>query len=85
MKRIILLIILALPVLVANAQETVSGVSKSGYVNISKDPPKPAYLEVVKGSLYFKDANGNNKIDPFFDYFHSCKKLLIDKALQSQN
>ncbi|RLD40751.1 MAG: hypothetical protein DRI89_11315 [Bacteroidetes bacterium] len=61
MKRIILLIIFTLPFLVTNAQETVSGVSKSGYVNITKDPPKPPYLEIT--SLRFLDADDNKKID----------------------
>lgn len=45
------------------SQQTVSGVSKPGYVNISKDPPKPPYLEVVQGSLQFIDNDGNDKID----------------------
>ncbi len=44
-------------------QNSVSGVSKSGYVNISKDPPKPAYLELEKGTLEFVDDDGNSKID----------------------
>lgn len=38
-----------------------SAVSQSGYVNISKDPPKPPYLEIK--NLSFQDADGNMKID----------------------
>jgi len=45
------------------AQNSVSGVSKSGYVNITKDPPKPPYLEIVQGSVSLVDENGNKKID----------------------
>jgi len=45
------------------AQSVVSGVSKSGYINITKDPPKPPYLEIVPGLVSLVDENGNNKID----------------------
>lgn len=48
---------------IANAQNTTSAVSNSGYVNISKDPPKPPYLEIVSGTLQFADDDGNDKID----------------------
>jgi len=43
--------------------QTVSGRSAEGYVNITKEPPKPPYLEVVSGSLEFTDADGNRFID----------------------
>jgi len=45
------------------AQNSVSGVSNSGYVSITKDPPKPPYLEIVQGSVSLVDENGNKKID----------------------
>jgi len=60
---IYLLTIILLQINFANAQEVVSAVSQSGYVNITKDPPKPPYLEIVKGSLSFQDENDNGKID----------------------
>lgn len=47
----------------AYSQKVVSGVSESNYVNITKDPPKPSYLEIEKKSTEFTDANGNQKID----------------------
>ncbi len=62
-KGLVLLIVLLFVAGVGYAQEQVSAVSKSGYVNITKDPPKPPYLEIVKGSLNFQDENGNNMID----------------------
>ncbi|MBK6346857.1 MAG: hypothetical protein IPF68_13155 [Bacteroidales bacterium] len=37
--------------------------SESKYVNITKDPPKPPYLEIEQNSIEFTDANGNRKID----------------------
>ena len=43
--------------------QVTSGVSQSGYVSITKDPPKPPYLEIVNGSLSFQDENDNGKID----------------------
>ena len=63
MKKFLLLIIICVTTYAGFAQNTVSAVSKSGYVNISKDPPKPPYLEFVKGSLQFIDDDANNKID----------------------
>lgn len=63
MKKIIFLISIMLTITSLVAQNTVSAVSKSGYVNISKDPPKPPYIEVVKGSLQFIDDDSNNKVD----------------------
>ncbi|MCD6366810.1 MAG: caspase family protein [Bacteroidales bacterium] len=32
-------------------------------MNITKDPPKPPFIEVVSGSLQFIDSDDNNKID----------------------
>ncbi len=43
------------------AQNSSSAVTKSHYINITKDPPKPPYLEI--SNLRFIDADGNRKID----------------------
>lgn len=43
--------------------QTITGRSTQDYVNITKDPPKPPYLEIVPGSLEFIDADGNRIID----------------------
>ena len=37
--------------------------TRSGYVNISKDLPKVPNIEIVKGSLTFSDADGNQIIN----------------------
>jgi len=60
MKKILLLAGLILLSQTILAQVT-SGVSKTGYVNITKDPPKPPYLEI--SGLQFMDTDGNMKID----------------------
>ena len=49
----------------ALSQKVASGVSESKYVNITKDPPKPPYLEIEQNSTEFTDANGNQKIDAY--------------------
>jgi hypothetical protein len=52
-----------------------SAISPSGYVSISKDPPKPPYLEI--NNLSFQDSDGNMKIDAneetliYFDLLNS--------------
>lgn len=61
MKNYLILFGLLMIISIVSAQETVSGVSKSGYVNITKDPPKPPYLEIT--GLRFLDTDGNMKID----------------------
>jgi len=38
-------------------------VSESKFVNITKDPPKPPYLEIDQNSIEFMDVSGNRKID----------------------
>lgn len=43
--------------------QVVSAVSESKFVNITKDPPKPPYLEIVPNSITFSDPGGNNMID----------------------
>ena len=64
MKRFILISAsLALCIMYSYSQKFVSGVSESKYVNITKDPPKPPYLEIEQNSMEFTDANGNRKID----------------------
>ncbi len=47
----------------AFSQKVINGVSESKYVNITKDPTKPPYLEIEQKSTEFTDANGNQKID----------------------
>ncbi len=61
MKRLLLTSLLTLLYFFIHSQGV--GISKTGYVNISKVPPKPPYLEIVKNSLSIKDGNGNNIID----------------------
>ncbi|MBW6461086.1 MAG: caspase family protein [Bacteroidales bacterium] len=63
MKKIILLILVIILAVPSVGQKVVSSVSESKYVNITKDPPKPPYLEIVSGSLQFADTDGNLKID----------------------
>jgi len=45
------------------AQKVITGVSESKYINISKDPLKPPYLEVLINSLQYSDMQGNQIID----------------------
>lgn len=47
----------------AISQQVVTAVSESKYVNITKDPPKPPYLEIVPNSIKFSEPGGNNMID----------------------
>ncbi len=74
MKKILLLTGLILFSQIFMAQ-VASGVSKNGYVNIAKDPPKPPYLEI--SSLRFLDTDGNMIIDAneqafiYFDLLNS--------------
>lgn len=63
MKAKLLLILIGILPLLSLAQQTISGTSQKGYVNITKDPPKPPYLEIVQSSITFSDSDGNNKID----------------------
>ena len=56
MKNIYILILILIFSIGISAQEVVEGVSKNGYVNITKDPPKPPYLEI--SSLRFLDTDG---------------------------
>ncbi len=74
MKKILLLIGLIFFAQTFIAQ-VASGISKSGYVSIAKDPPKPPFLEI--SSLRFSDSDGNMKINAseqvfiFFDLINS--------------
>lgn len=74
MKKILLLTGLILFSQTFMAQ-VASGISKNGYVNIAKDPPKPANLKI--SSLRFVDTNGNMVIDAneedsiYFDLLNS--------------
>ena len=45
------------------AQTTKDATSSSGYISITKDPPKPANIKIVDGSVKFVDQNQNNAID----------------------
>lgn len=45
------------------AQVEISGESESAFVSITKDPPKPPFLEIVPGSLKFIDDNANGAIN----------------------
>ena len=64
MKRISILIILLFNFsFLVTGHKVVTGVSETKYVNITKDPPKPPYLEIEDGSLIFGDNDGDNKID----------------------
>lgn len=47
----------------AISQQVVTAVSESKYVNITKDPSKPPYLEIVPNSIKFSEPGGNNMID----------------------
>lgn len=60
MLMLIYLMICTLPML---AQQTVSAISNTGYVSITKDPPKPPYLIIDKSSISFEDIDGNKKIN----------------------
>jgi hypothetical protein len=46
-----------------NGQEATKSRTGSGYVSITKDPPKPPYIEIVPGSLAFSDPDGNQMIN----------------------
>lgn len=63
MKKTLLLFLVVILVMPSQAQKVVTGTSESKYVNITKDPPKPPYLEIISGSLQFTDTDGNQKID----------------------
>lgn len=58
---VILLLLTIFPEL--NSQEVIKNRTSSGYVNITKDPPKPPYIEIVPGSLTFSDPDGNQMIN----------------------
>ena len=45
------------------SQTTKDATSSSGYISITKDPPKPANIKIVDGSVKFVDQNQNNAID----------------------
>ncbi len=63
MKKILLLVLIITLAITSQAQKVVTATSESKYVNISKDPPKPPFLEISSGSLQFTDTDGNQKID----------------------
>ncbi len=61
--RYILPVFFLVLTLQVNSQQVVTAVSESKYVNITKDPPKPPYLEIVPNSITFDDQGGNKMID----------------------
>ena len=63
MKRIFFLLLAILFAITVFGQKEITGTSSSSYLNITKDPPKPPFIEVVSGSLQFIDSDDNNKID----------------------
>jgi len=63
MKRYLLIFLLISVTISSHAQQPIKARSNSGYVNITKDPPKPPYLEIIKGSLTFTDSDGNHTIN----------------------
>lgn len=62
-KFLLLLFVLILGLSYIYSQKVVSGISGTKYISISRDKPKPPYLEIVNNSLVFKDNDGDNKID----------------------
>jgi hypothetical protein len=63
MKTGIAFIIFLMIFSLIKAQQSNSAKTPAGYVNISKDPPKPPYIEIVPGSLAFLDPDGNQIIN----------------------
>jgi len=63
MKNLFLFILLFLITCNSFAQKVISGTSESKFVSITKDPPKPPYLEITQGSIQFIDSDGNKKIN----------------------
>ena len=62
-SKVVILIILFLASTTLIAQTTIDATSSSGYISITKDPPKPANIKIVDGSVKFVDQNQNNAID----------------------
>ena len=64
MKKLLLLFtILILSINHNFGQKVVSGISATKYISITREAPKPPYLEIVNNSLVFKDEDVDNKID----------------------
>ncbi|MBP7498186.1 MAG: hypothetical protein KA792_11035, partial [Bacteroidales bacterium] len=61
-KQGIYIVILILLTITTRAQELKIR-SNTGDVNISKDPPVPPELSIIKSAFQFKDDDGNNAID----------------------
>lgn len=58
----IYIVILILLTIITRAQELKIR-SNTGSVDITKDPPVPPELSIIKGTFQFKDGDGNNAID----------------------
>lgn len=63
MKKILNIILLLCLSISVFTQTTIEKQTPTGYVNISKDPPKPAFIEIIPQSVEFTDADNNNMID----------------------
>lgn len=63
MKKYIIFFVFFILVSNAFSQKVVTASSEIKYINLTKDPPKPPYLEINRPSLRFTDTDGNNKID----------------------
>jgi hypothetical protein len=63
MKTLVIFILLTGIINSLYGQELMKSRTRSGYVNISKDLPKVPNIEIVKGSLTFSDADGNQIIN----------------------
>ena len=63
MRRLLLIIFLLMLIVPVKAQEVITAVSESGYVSITKDPPKPPYLIIDESSIQFEDMDDNQKIN----------------------
>ena len=62
-KLLLLFAILILSINHNFGQKVVSGISATKYISITREAPKPPYIEIVNNSLVFKDDDNDNKID----------------------
>lgn len=62
MKKLFFIVLLLMAGNFISAQE-IKGRSPEYNFNITKDPPKPPFLEIDENSIVFTDANGNSAID----------------------
>ena len=62
MKKLVFIVLLLMTGNIISAQE-IKGRSPEYNFNITKDPPKPPYLEMDEATIVFTDANGNSAMD----------------------